>query len=141
MGLGHFVTRADLEKMEGRPIAEALFQIQGTRMITSRSHAWLASSRAPRTIANPKCYKLEDFEDYVRGQEFPRDANCLCFPTVYRDRTPLSLFGVIPNVNRFSPDLLEGIEIFASAAQVPPEYATGQSQCGVIVFHSRKSPL
>jgi hypothetical protein len=49
----------------------------------------------------------------------------------------------VPNINRFTPDQLEAIEVYAGGAQVPPEYnRLNKSYCGVIVLHTRrgKSP-
>jgi hypothetical protein len=140
IGLGHFVTRADLEKMRGRPIVEAFYQLPGLRIITSSSAQWVANGRGPLS-STANCIPIEKFEDYVKGRPFPRGANCLCYPRVYRDHTLISQFDVVPNLNRFTPDGVEAIEVFASPAQTPVEYGTPESPCGVVVFHSRKQPL
>jgi hypothetical protein len=44
----------------------------------------------------------------------------------------------VPSVNEYLPETLEAIEMYASAAQTPARYNTLNSQCGVIVLHSRK---
>ena len=44
----------------------------------------------------------------------------------------------VPNINRFSPMDLEAVEYYASAAQTPARYSGLNSQCGVLVLHTRR---
>jgi hypothetical protein len=132
LGLGHFVTRADLEKMRGHQLDELVSQFPGTRVVHGGSRAaYIASTR--RSSINQECAQFED-----QRPTWP-ERFCICFPPVYLDNQLLSQTEV-PNINRFSPDQVEAIEIYAGPAQTPPKYAGLGSQCGIVIIHSRRPP-
>jgi hypothetical protein len=141
MGLGHFITQADLEKMNGAPIAEAFDNVLDIVVLRgSSTHAWIANKRI-RSLAQT-CTSLED-----RGRvetvtpKPPANPECTyCFPTVFLDFTRLSTRDEAPNINRFAATSLESVEVFPSPAQLPQRYIGSASGCGVIVFHQRRSP-
>jgi hypothetical protein len=142
IGLGHFVTRASLDSFRGRPIFEAFAQMNGLQFVRGyASQLWIASSRGRKSL-NQKCATLEDktAEDKAK---FSVIECALCFPRVYLDMMLLSRPEVgdrysVPNLNTFSPDQLEGIEVFTGASQTPVRWAGLGSQCGVIVLHTRR---
>jgi hypothetical protein len=141
VGLGQFVTRAQLAKMQGGILTPVFNQMRGLIMVRSStvpSHTWIASSYMPffpATIPGD-CFRLED----RLGNEgtSPVNAHCkYCFPQVYLDYTRLSTDRDIPNVGMFSPDQLQAIEVYGGPAETPPRYSGNRSSCGVIVLHSR----
>ena len=135
MGLGHFLSRATMDSMRGRHLGEALCCIPGTIYLTSGpSAAYLAVSRI-QSISNT-CKVLED-----GGSTSPiANARCvLCFPDVYMDFQLLSRMGEVPNLNRFTPETLEAVEVYDSPAQLPVRYMGSRSQCGAIVLHMRRN--
>ena len=114
IGLGHFKTRADLEKLSGHPMHEVFAQIPGIRVrIGKKNELLIETAHGPTSI----------------GQT--------CSLMIYLDKMLLSR-NEVPNLNLFSPDQLEGVEVFANAAQAPVEYAGLGSQCGVVVLHTRR---
>jgi hypothetical protein len=135
LGLGHFVLRPQLEKLTAMHVSVVFEQQLGLRVVTDgRGHAWIARNRGV-TSFNPECVILED----KTGSTSPPGAECLCYPKVFLDNQPLSIrSNSVPEVNQFLPENLEAIEMYTGAAQTPARYATLNSQCGVIVFHSRK---
>jgi hypothetical protein len=137
LGLGTFYTRADLEKARGRSMV-SFFELTGRFTTISEiggAGRWIASARGVRSLNN-ECATLED----RTGPISPPNGNCACFPIVYLDFQRLSVGHMVPNINRFRPDDLEAVEIYAGGAQTPPRYQTLNSECGVIVFHSRRPP-
>lgn len=140
VGLGQFVTRDQLAKMQGGVITPVFNQMRGLIMVRSSTvptHAWIATKYMPHLVASPAdCYELDEM---VPGEATsPVGAACgYCFPQVYLDYTRISTNKLIPNVGRFSPDQLQAIEVYAGAAETPNRYSGTQSECGVIVFHTR----
>ena len=131
IGLGKFYTRTDLEKGRERSIMSFFEGIPGFEAITWNGGKWIKSTRI-RSI-NPECYELEDAILPIRPS-----LRCGCFPIVFFDFQKLSDERRVPNINRFKPDDLEAIEFYRSGAETPQRYAVLNSQCGVIVLHSRR---
>ena len=134
IGLGKFYTREDLERDRGRNMITFFEALPGLRAVTATAGGarWIASARA-RSISND-CVTLEDAASTV-----PANARCtLCFPLVYLDFQLLSTHNTVPNINRFRPDDLEAIEVYRGGAQTPARYSGLNSQCGVVVLHSRR---
>jgi len=135
IGLGHFFTREELAKQEGRTLSAVLGQTLGIRMAQGRgNYAWITSSRGVRSLSGGIA---PDEADRHRG------ARTGCYAQVYVDRQIVyrardgePLF----NVNSISPGQIEAIEYYASPAQTPPEYTELNSVCGVLVIHTRQSP-
>jgi hypothetical protein len=130
IGLGKFLTRADLEKARGRSIV-SLFDFPGFKILTLNGGQWVKSTRS--TSINPQCYELEDATAPV-----PVGANCGCFPIVYLDFQRLGDGRRVANINRFKADELEAVEFYRSGAETPQRYAVLDSQCGVIILHTRR---
>ena len=140
IGLGHFVTRASLDSFRGRPIFEVFAQINGLQFVRGwASQLWIASSRGRRSS---KCATLEDKTPLDKAKFSAIECD-LCFPQVYLDMMLLSRPAgpdrhCVPNLLTFSPDQLEGIEVFTGPSQTPVRWAGLESQCGVIVLHTRR---
>jgi len=136
IGLGHFVSRATLDSMRGRHTGEALCCIPGMVYLTSGPiAAYLASNRF-RSISNT-CRELEDRAGAI---DPVKDAPCaLCFPDVYLDFELLSRRNEVPNLNRFTPETLEAIEVYDGPAQLPSRYIGGKSACGAVILHRRRN--
>lgn len=134
VGMGQFITRAELAKDQGGFISKHFNSRRGLLVVRDRlasSSVWLANKYIPQI---GQCAELEDGTAAIS----PHRAECdYCFPTVYLDYTRLSSGRTVPNLGHFSPDQLEGIEIYLGAAETPMRYASGASSCGVIVLHSR----
>lgn len=69
---------------------------------------------------------------------------CVCYSLVYLDRALVyrgSTMAAEPlfDLNSISIDQVESIEFYAGASQTPFRYSTLNSQCGVLVIHTRRS--
>ena len=136
LGMGQFITRADLAKNQGGFISQHFNAKRGLLVVRDKliaGNVWLANKYIPEASAG--CYALEDMGSY--GTTPPKAACDYCFPTVYLDYTRLSSGKNVPNLGAFSPDQLEGIEVYLGAAETPMRYASGFSSCGVVVLHTR----
>jgi hypothetical protein len=132
LGLGHFLTRADLAKLEGGPSTSSVLQsFNGLSMVRGQGgRAWITGAHGLRLV-NP------DAQDKTLG------AHQSCYAQVYLDRTPIyqgrdsePLF----DVNSIPPSQIEAIEYYATPAQTPAEYTRLNSTCGVLVIWTRRSP-
>jgi hypothetical protein len=134
IGLGQFVLRPELEKLTGLHLSTAFNQRNGLVVLTDNAgHAWLGSSRGPKSVMNNR---TPTFEDAAGGPSFPRPVSC--YPKVYLDNQPLSIRpDVIPEINQFLPENIQAIEMYAGGAQTPARYNSLNTECGVVVLHTR----
>jgi Carboxypeptidase regulatory-like domain/CarboxypepD_reg-like domain len=147
LGLGHFLTRAELAPQEGRSTAAVLTSLPGIKIFTMGPYAWVGSGRhnitsistsqttvlddadLPKNAPLWDCYALVYLDDRIvwRGQKFP-GGNKVQGGTQHWE--PLFDINSIPVAE------IEAIEYYASAAQTPASYATLNSECGVLVIHT-----
>jgi hypothetical protein len=115
IGLGKFITQAQLDSANGRILPQFLVALPMLKVYQD-----------PRT----GFYKAKLIG---RGPQslIPRSG---CDVQVYVD-------GVLdrdPNLNEFPPHAIAGVEYYRGGAQTPPEYSRMGSGCGVIAIHLRK---
>jgi hypothetical protein len=151
LGLGKFFTRDDLEKARGQQMVSILGQIPGTKPLSVQGGlGYILSSRGTKSLEASCSPPLQDHPEAVAasrpraGRSTPPAPPCTngCFPHVFLDGVDISP-NEVPNINRFTPDELEAMEVYVGAAQVPPEYnRLNKSYCGTIILHTRrgKSP-
>jgi hypothetical protein len=144
LGFGKFLTRAQLEKMEERKMAEILSEV-GANVMRNGPRAWLTSpsNRGVRSLQNAylKCKQLEGRPS--ANQPRPGDPGCGCFALVYLDGALLfngKAGSLVPDVNGIVPASIEAIEYYKGPAQTPVRYSTLDSECGVLVLHTRRTP-
>jgi hypothetical protein len=132
LGLGHFLARAELAKMENQTMGAVLRSLTGMRLIVGTStQLWAASGRDWATVRVP------DGADRAMGARRACYAVVLLNNSVvYRGRNGDPLF----DVNSIRPDQLEAIEYYASAVEVPIEYGSVDATCGVLVLWTRRTP-
>ena len=108
-GLGEFITRADLDKLNSANFLDVLRRVRGVRISTMGNSMWTRVR--------------------LRGSDCP--------PLLVVDGFPASAgefdFGML------EPTSLEGVEIYHGLASVPAEFVTGRSleRCGVIAIWTR----
>ncbi len=134
LALGKFVTRAELAKQEVRRLSEILSQFSGVLIKQGTGgKAWVYTRRGQRTVVT-KCVELEG-----GGSDCDR-----CFAQVYLDKMLLNpglgKGEIVPDINRLPVSSVEAIEYYATPAQTPLEYSRMNSQCGVLVIHTRRTP-
>ena len=140
-GLGRFLTRAELAKVEQRRLGDVLGTFQGAHVLRGiGNRAWIASSRGPRTLRR-RCSEREGASPAEGSNQAQRN-NCACFVQVYLDDMPLYTGpgGIVPDINSFSPAEIEAIEFYTGPAQTPVKYSRLDSHCGVLVIHTRRTP-
>lgn len=154
LGLGHFLTRAEIAKKEGLQMSALLEQMPGLKLMYANggSTAWILSPIAPSSFGGTNVYIPEDFER-MRGM---KEA---CYAQVYLDAAlmnpPVTVTAqqgrgnagsaagarrATPpfDVNSIPPTQIEAVEFYATPAQTPLRYARLNSSCGVLVIHTRR---
>jgi hypothetical protein len=144
LGLGHFLTRAELAKMEGQSMSSVLWEIPGAQVVRGHSsQAWLMSKRSSRAGRFP------DQADADAG------APPGCYSQIYLDKTavyagrthieragnpPRSVERLEPlfDLNQLTPSRVEAIEYFATPAETPMKYSGNNTGCGVLVIWTRR---
>lgn len=136
LGLGRFITHAELEKVPNTRLATLLMGIPGLEILPgSHGQTYPRGTRGPACqppIVDRACIKVPG-------------APLACYAQVYMDKTlmnpekPTRPF----DISSIYPDQIEAVEYYASAVQMPPEYlriTSGRlmSPCGVIVIHTRR---
>lgn len=140
LGLGHFLTRAELATQEGRPTASVMASLPGIKVATAGPYAWAGSGRHNRT-------SLKNVPDGLDPADAAKRAPLWdCYALVYVDDHLVFRGQKINNkweplfdINSISVSEIEAIEYYASAAETPTKYSTLNSQCGVIVIHTIRS--
>jgi hypothetical protein len=141
-GIGHFIDRAMLEKMENRSTAGVLSTIPGLAVWHGTGvNAWAYSTRG---ISSNKCafckssiFELLDKADIEHG------ARPACYMDVYVDGALVFQYGMTPpqslfNINSIPPDQIAAIESYSSSAQIPAQYnRTSSTGCGVLIIWTR----
>ncbi len=149
LGLGHFLTRAELAKQEGRSTAAVMSSFPGIKVYTRGPYGWVGSGRktvtslqgAGGTIAIDRtdssknaptwdCYSLVYVDNHLewRGQKF--------YDPGQRGSVPVYRWEPLFDINSIPVAEIEAIEYYASAAQTPLKYAALNSECGVVVIHT-----
>ncbi len=144
LGLGQFITRADLARYDGvLRLGDVLSGLKAAQLFSQGTAAWLSSTRG-RSSVDKRCTPLEeahpDGRRFVSVNGAVSDCNS-CYPVVYLDRTLIFNGGpgsVAPNINKFAVEQVEAVEYYAGAAQVPTEYSGLNTHCGVLVIHTRR---
>ncbi len=150
VGLGHFLTRAELAPQEGRSTAAVLTSLPGIKVYTMGSHGWVGSSRH-----NATSFERERFRPVGVGQE--RLAEVCAALGVLRPRLSGQLRDLArPEVHvhraAFGRGTRSGSRCSTStqsrspasrpssitprAAETPMKYAALNSPCGVLVIHT-----
>jgi hypothetical protein len=136
LGLGKFLTRADLAKMEFRPLAAVMSSIPGTDVFNIGRGAYLRSSRVPRRQRDdPNIIGPNKDNIACVNQE------CQCWSQVYVGKMLINPGRPTPpfNLNDWAPREIEAIEYYPSMSGMPSEYASRGATCGVFVIHMRRT--
>jgi len=137
LGLGHFVTCEGLEKIDANNFTDVLCSFPSIGFVRgSGSNAWPMSRRAPpNSITSGEWMYEPDTAETVQGMR------TACYAQVYVNQQLMNPGKPTPgfNVNGILPSSVEGIEVYASRMQMPPQYATAHAMCGVVVVWTRRS--
>jgi hypothetical protein len=149
IGLGHFFDRDQVAKFEGLRTIDLLSQAPG--IVTMRgkgSQGWVGSNGRVGTIANGVVL--------LPSNVTADGATVMCFATVYVDGMMVyqqkhvdvegRIHGIpvsskaepLFDINSISPDQIEAVEYYSGPGQIPPRYMGLNTQCGVLVIHTRR---
>jgi Carboxypeptidase regulatory-like domain/TonB-dependent Receptor Plug Domain len=125
MGMGKFVRREDIDRHPEHNLVHTLARIPGVELDVDRHGREIVTFTRGRTVGTLK-----------RGQQGVRDD---CFPQIYLDGSLMRY--APPNDVQLddiiSPSQIEAIEVYRSAAELPPQYNGSNSACGAILIWSR----
>jgi len=128
LGLGAFLTRADLDRLDFTHLDAVLATLPGVRIVSTGSYsAFIATNRVQKA----------DRHERADGSGFA--TNCLAH--VYVDH--MLVYSAAENEPRFdlrsiSPEQVEAIEWYSSRLKFPPEYGVRATICGILVIHTRR---
>lgn len=134
LGLGKFWTRDDLKPLDALKVGSLLESVPSVNVVAGQ---WLMRRRGVTTLgAGGKFYRIEQLNgriDSIRA--------AVCPVTIYVDRK--RLFGggegePIPNLRSITVESIEAIEFYSGPASTPAEYSGLNSNCGVLVLHTRR---
>jgi hypothetical protein len=152
-GFGTFFTRDDIAKFDGRRTGDMFEQTPGVLISRgSGGQAWIQGKGRSASIMGGGIQ--------VNQQDANAGAAPMgCYATVYLDnarvysRTSTGGGAMRPipgkasynesavplfDINTLPPNSIEAIEFYAGAAQIPARYAGLNTQCGVMVIHTRR---
>lgn len=145
VGLGHFLTRAELAPQEGRSTAAVLTSLPGIKVYVRGSHAWVGSARHNGTFLQTGTLGLDPTDSLKFAPLWD------CYALVYLDNTLIwrgqkytmrTRQGIVNqweplfDINTIPVTEIEAIEYYASSAETPMKYASLNSECGVLVIHT-----
>jgi TonB-dependent Receptor Plug Domain len=130
MGIGHFLTEADLSKHQNNQLADVLRRLPGAMIARDRGSAYITSSRGTPTIENQPAFQLPDKRVLRKG---------LCPIGVLLDGVPVYRGTGEPpfDVNQVPTRDLLAVEFYAGPAQVPAELNGTGTACGLLVLWTK----
>jgi hypothetical protein len=133
IGLGKFLTREDLAKQSGRKMSEVLGQFSGVRVIQGTGgKAFIATGPRGvprfRPIDPPRDNRLVIEQDYCYAQVYLNDSIAYAGDP---EELPFDMHSI-------TPDQVEAVEYYASPAETPLRYSRKNSDCSVVVIHTRR---
>lgn len=137
LGIGKFMTRADLDRQKTATMNEVFMTVNGLQVKSLNGHRFVSSGRRGYGGGN-HCYYFEGLDTM---------STCLitseCFAQLWLDNRPLFMGRdgeTVPDLSRYRPEDLEGVEVYASAMLTPSRYMGDRGSCGgVVVLHRRRS--
>jgi hypothetical protein len=123
-GMGVFVTPHEIERSSAMSTEMLLGGIPGVTVSP------VFAQRGALTVPRP------DIGEHVRLRSVTGE---WCYPTVFLDgiRVAYDIEAGLTLSQLVDLQSVDGIEVYRRPLEVPPEYATGQATCGVLVFWSR----
>lgn len=134
MGLGRFLTRADLRGKESLSLSNVLRVITGVRLVVRPWNCGggfaVATGRGGGASQDVQLYCPAD-----RNAMFPP----ACYLSVYLDGARIWAWDQPdpPNIDDFLTGSLEGIEVYRGPSELPPQFQSTGTPCGAILLWTR----
>jgi hypothetical protein len=140
LGLGHFITREELAKLEGVSTGSVLRSIPGISVVGRDPYGFVSSARAQAMMTS---ISRQGTNPLGGGDATKGAPSGLCYSAVYLDnmrmyagRPAASQTEPLFDINSIPVAEIEAIEYYASVSQLPAKYLTPGSVCGVLVIHT-----
>ncbi len=124
VGLGRFLRREDIEQYRNTSLPQILDRLPGTTMLTNHSGSVIVFNRS---VTDGMISRTQ------RGRA------SLCLPQLYLDGI-LVAYDVSGIERIVPPEHIEAIETYSSPAQIPVQFRSTGSSCGVIIVWTRVEP-
>ena len=151
LGLGHFVTKAELDQRRGALVSSFLMQTPGLAIASVAGKEWIGSKRAmstscrgaPARVPNTRmsdgtarCLRSEGLY-YVPDEP---GAHIMCHARVFLDEQLMNPGAPTPpfDLRSIVTTQVEAIEWYAGPSQMPLKYMARNSTCGVLVIRTRR---
>jgi hypothetical protein len=142
IGLGHFVTRADIERFRPTTSSDILRRVPGVRVRSNRAGDHVISMMRSTSRCRVQYYvdnvampteELLDaaIEQRVRAAE--QNGGTAAQTRSKKLNRDLPSF----TIDHIAPEMIEAIEVYRGAAEIPIEYRTTGSLCGVVLIWTR----
>lgn len=146
-GFGRRLFREDLERQSNLNLGQILGRVQGTTRVQHGPFEYIYFSRSMQTGTQmpspgpgrvaPGPATLLQPRSSVSGQQNPGQ---YCLPLLFIDGTRAA-YGPRNDINSLvRPEQIEAVEFYSSAANIPVQYNTSGSACGVILIWTRSEP-
>jgi len=120
-GVGVFFTRADIERRQPQRTVDLFRGVSGVRVMAGEGITRLVSSRGASSL---------------RAGTGGRSG--VCIMQVFLDGLKASTPAL--SVDELTPEMIEAIEIYRGASEVPARFNTLETACGVVIFWTREPP-
>jgi hypothetical protein len=134
VGLGHAITRADIERIKPTRSIELMRRVPGVRLLPIGADRYvIRMSRAAGGGCQPHVYLdgVKVLNEITTGPPPPP-------PGAMRRAAPARVTqGSI--LETIEPESIEAIEVFTGASQIPPQYNQTGSVCGVVLVWLKRS--
>jgi hypothetical protein len=143
LGLGSFLTRAELEKKDNHKLSDIVTQLRGARVqLTGGNRGFLYSGRRMVSSIDPRGTKGSS-DTFAKENAGTGGNSAFCYAQVwlddhilYRGAEGEQLF----DINTIAPSQIEAMEYYSGPSSTPFKYSRSNSQCGVLVIHTRRTP-
>jgi hypothetical protein len=141
-GFGHFITPAELRKLDDRKLAEILRGVPGTTVYDYRSFRFLGAGRGLSSIPDPRSRGASPGMQHAIVSDSRSPVACWVqvFLNGLRMYTPNSGFDV-PDIAELEGKDFEAIEYYGGPAATPAEYGGSGATCGTLVLWNRERIL
>jgi hypothetical protein len=149
--LGSFLSSDELARSADRRLGDVLTTVRGLGVVQGKAgRAYVLSKRRVATLRAPPPRYADDRDRNTPGDDtyYPQRAEesqgiiAACYARVYLDNQLLNPSSPAEpiNVNEYFARDLIGIEYYSGPSTLPTRYNKLNSNCGVVVLHSRRGP-
>jgi hypothetical protein len=146
MGLGHFITRAEIDRHAPTNSADILRRVPGVRVQANRAGDHIVTMTRSTSRCRVHYYvdnmpmPTEELLDAAIEQRITADASANGNGAETRARArSKKLNRDLPafTIDQIPPEMIEAIEVYRGAAEIPVEYRRTGGSCGVVLIWTK----